>query len=163
MSTLYEINREIVEVIANAVDPETGEITGDLSSLETLEMARDEKIENTGLYIKNLAADIEQLKNEENALKQRRQIKEHRIDRLKQYVSYSLQNAGHKKFETPRLSLSFRKTTAVDIDDMDKLPEEYRRTKTEIRADKTAISKAIKNGVEVDGARLVERLSLQIK
>ena len=163
MSTLYEINREIEEVIANAVDPETGEITGDLSSLETLEMARDEKIENTGLYIKNLAADIEQLKNEENALKQRRQIKEHRIDRLKQYVSYSLQNAGQKKFETPRLSLSFRKTTAVDIDDMDKLPEEYRRTKTEIRADKTAISKAIKNGVEVDGARLVERLSLQIK
>lgn len=163
MSTLYEINKVIENIIANAVDPETGEIIGDLSMLDELEMARDEKIENTGLYIKNLNADIEQLRAEECALQQRRKSKENRVKSLKNYMTYSLQQAGQNKFETPRLALSFRKSSAVEVEDVEKLPKEYKKIKTEISPDKTAIGKALKAGEEIAGAILVERLSLQVK
>ena len=52
MSSLYEIN----EAILSCIDLESGEII-DEAALEALQMQRDEKIENVGLWIKNLVAE----------------------------------------------------------------------------------------------------------
>ena len=64
--TLYEIDAEIMEIIENAVDPETGEIIDEVAmkSLGDLDIAREKKIENMLLMVKNLESDAEQLKAE---------------------------------------------------------------------------------------------------
>lgn len=158
--TLYEIDQKIEAAIMNAVNEETGEITEDFALLDELQLEREQKIENGGLYIKNLTAEIESLKAEEKALCERRKSKEKRAEWLKGYLTYSLDGA---KFETPKLALSFRKSVVVDVADVDKLPEEFKRVKTTVDADKTALKEALKAGALIDGATLVEKQNLQIK
>lgn len=166
--TLYEIDKAILEAIEQAinfVDEETGEISNvDLSAtLEALQTARDEKLENVGLYIKNLAAEADLIKAEEAALRDRRQAKERKAERLKTYLTASLLNSEQSKFETPRLALSFRKSVAVEITNEAALPAAYVKTQTVTTPDKNAIKAAIKSGKKVTGATLTERKALQIK
>ena len=59
------------------------------------------------------------------------------------------------------VAVSYRKSTAVEITDLDALPFAY--TVTEIKPDKERIAAALKNGETVPGAELVERNNIQIK
>ncbi len=168
MATLYQIDKAIQEALeialAENIDPETGEIiSGDFTQLEQLAFAREEKLENTGAYIKNLLADIAAIKTEEDALKRRRQAKEKEIERLKGYIALSMTNAGQDKFESPKVMFSFRKSKAVNVLDLEAVPAEFIKIKTEKSADKTAIGKLLKAGQEVAGCELQENKSLQIK
>lgn len=55
--TLYEIDAAIMTAIAHGTDPETGEINN-LDELMSLQMERDQKIENIACLIKNLKDDV---------------------------------------------------------------------------------------------------------
>ena len=65
-------------------------------------------------------------------------------------------------FKTARVALSFRKSSEVQIDDIEELSDEYLRYKAP-EPDKAAIKAAINEGKEVAGARLVSKANLQIK
>ena len=67
------------------------------------------------------------------------------------------------KMETPRMKLSYRKSDSVDVYDIDSLPKEYIKEKVEVSADKTALKKDIKNGKEINGAKIVTNLNMQVK
>lgn len=165
MATLYELDRAVWEVLEHDMvfDEETGEIVWDESNLDQLVAELDTKRENVGLFIKNLTAEVEMFKAEEKNLKERRQAKEKKIERLKDYLTRSMELTGDKLLETPRVKLSFRKSTSVVVEDLDKLPEEYVKVKTEKSADKTALKKAIQGGAEIVGAEIKETQNLQIK
>jgi seryl-tRNA synthetase len=151
---LYEIN----EAIMDCVDEETGEII-DTEKLEELQLARDEKIEGIGCYIKNLLSDAEQLKVEKDKLAERQKSCENKAKRLKEYLETFLSG---EKFKSPKLAISYRKTESVDVPDWRMIPEEYLRTK-DPEPDKTAIKKAIKAGEEIPGCGLVVKQSMMIK
>lgn len=155
MSSLYEINQEIL----NCVDLETGEII-DEQAFEALQMERNEKLENIALWVKNLTSEAEALKAEEKAFYDRRKAAEKKAESLKRYLAQQLKG---QKFTTTRTSVSFRKSSSVEVLDIDKLPTEYRKEVHTFVADKTEISKALKAGQEVDGAVLVQSINLQIK
>ena len=76
-----------------------------------------------------------------------------------------MEATGIEKISGPGVELSFRKSSAVVVDGTDLIPAEYMRTKPapEPEPDKKAIADAIKAGVEVPGAHLEQRRSLQIK
>ena len=156
--TLYEIDRAIEEAILNATDKDTGELIGDLDLLDELRIERDIKIENIGLYIKNLVSEAERIKEEEMALHERRKVKENKAERLKKYLSDALDG---NKFETAKIAMSFRRSTSVDIEDTDKLPKEL--CSVTITPDKAAIKTALLSGAQIEGARLIEKQNLQIK
>lgn len=160
--TLYEIDRTIMEVVNNgfAFDEETGEITFDTSNLESLQLERDTKVENIACWIKNLKADIDGLKEEEKALKERRTAKENKIENLEKYLMFALNG---EKFETARVAISYRKSQVVEIADGVSLPEEYTRTKTTVEPDKTALKNALKGGAVIEGVELVEKNNIAIK
>lgn len=151
---LYEIDREIL----GCVDQETGEIV-DIEKLSRLQMERDLKIENISCWIKNLVSDAEQLKNEEDKLKERRKSAENKADNLKRYLKAFLNG---EKFKTARVSVSYRKTSSVEVSDMSILPEKYKKysdpepIKSDIKAD-------IKAGKKVPGVSIVEGQSMIIK
>lgn len=166
MSTLYEIDRNLYELLENemVVDEETGEILFEESDIDNLLLTRDQKLENTACYIKNLMSDINDLKTEEKALNERRKAKEKKVERLKSYLSNSMLMFGDKKFETAKVVLSFRKSKQVEIADGAKIPQEYMTVKVEENPNKTKLKDAIlKQGVVIDGVQVVEKENLQLK
>lgn len=162
--TLYEIDKNI-ENLVNAVDPDTGEITVDNDALDALLMERDAKIENIACYIKNLVAEAKAIKEEETALSARRKTTEKKAERLKDYLTYALQG---EKFQTAKCAVSFRKSSAVEVDDcfiewaQTSGNEELLRYK-DPEVNKTAVKERLTGGEELEFARLVQNTSISIK
>lgn len=155
--TLYEINEQIQKAIELGFDPDTGEIL-DASALEQLQMDRDEKIENICLYIKDLVAESKALADEAKALSERKERSARKAESLKNYLQAML---GGQKWKSSKAAVSYRKTQAVVIDDINALKPEFMRVKTE--PDKTAIKDVLKAGAAVAGAHLEDRQSMSIK
>ena len=92
--SIYDINKAIVAL----VDMETGEVS-DEQALDALQMARDEKIENIGCYLKDTLAEAKAIKEEEDNLAARRKAVENRAERLKNLLAYALRG---EKWNSPR-------------------------------------------------------------
>lgn len=165
MATLYEIDKAILSVIEMGyqVDMDTGEILFDCDDLESLQAAKDKKLEGCACYVKNLQADVEALKAEEKALADRRKQKENRIGHMKRYIAASMKIDDLTTFETPKCKLSFRKSTALEITNESQIPQSYFNEIIIYRPDKAKIKDAIKLGAIVPGCQLVQRSNLQLK
>ena len=166
---LYDIENGIIELLERGFNDacvnEDGEIDFELAQqfLEELEGEREEKIESIALYIKELYHEADAIAQEELKLKKRRQAKEKKAERLEEYLKSSLLGFGSKKFETPRVVLSFRSSKSVVITDESKLDKKYMKAKVVVTVDKTAIKDALDKGEVVEGAAIEEKQNLQIK
>ena len=179
MANLYEIDYQLRVLEDYMCDPDTGELLDEDSfnaKFDEIQMALSEKIENSMCFYKNLQADIEAFKAEEKNLAQRRKVKENLAERIKNridnYIRMKYTNEdgvvdtdslNKFKMETPRMKLSYRKSDSVDVYDIDSLPKEYIKEKVEVSADKTALKKDIKSGKEINGAKIVTNLNMQVK
>lgn len=174
MASLYEIDERLVTLIEEQFDTEDGTIYENAEELakkiDEVAMNLDTKIENIGLYIKNLNAEVEMIKHEEDNLARRRKASERKIAGLTNYLNGYLaacypneDDRGKWKLKTPRVVLGYRKSTKVEITDLEKLDKKYLNITTTIDPDKKAIGQAIKNGEEVNGAILKQNLNLSVK
>lgn len=169
MSSLYELDSDLMEMLEQGfnekcIDLETGEIDDKKVQeyLDSLPIERDKKLEAYGCYIKNLLAESESLKEEENNLKKRREQKERKIEYLKNNITQSLQAFNESKKEFTRCIFSFRKSEVVEIEENANLPIEYLSIKQTVMPDKKALKQALKDGKIIDGASLVNKQNLQI-
>jgi len=164
---LYDIDSSMLAVIDGGLvfDEETGEVLWDEESFAELEGERNAKLEACALYIKDLCADVDALKAEEKRLAERRKAAEKRAERLKRYVADSMCLFGDKKLETTRACMTLRHSEAVEVDEdmVAFLPREFVTAKVSLNPNKAALRKALKDGEEVDGARIVSRTSLVVK
>lgn len=165
MPSLYEIDRAISDVIETGyhVDEDTGEVLFDSSDLDALGVALSEKLDACGRYIKNQRALAESIKLEERALAERRKEIEHRIDSMDGYVLSTVNKLEGKRFESPAVRFTTRRSTATVIDDDSQIPDEYKDFVTTAKVDRKALGQALKRGDRIPGARLEERLNLQVK
>ena len=174
MANLYDISDKLETLITEAFDIDTGELYETQEELDkaidACELDLDTKIENIGCFIKNLEADVEALKKEENNLKARRISTENKIESLKRYLNGYLtacypndSDRAKWRFKTPRVILGYRRSSSVEVPDIEKLDKNFIKIKTEVSADKTAIKNAIKDGQEVTGAFIKENINLSIK
>ena len=152
--TLYEIDSEIMDCI----DTETGEII-DHDALDALNMARDQKIRNIALWIKDLKSESEALKAEKMEFARRQSVAESKMESLKKYLYSAL---GGQKIKETEYTISYRKSQAVEITDIDALPIEYLVIQ-EPAVNKQMISENLKKGTVVPGAQLVEHESIIIR
>ena len=157
--TLYEIDQNIMALI-----DEDGMIT-DTEAFDALQMSRTEKIEGIACWIKNLKSDAAAIKAEEDVLAERRRTIENKIKSLSEFLSNTL--AG-QKFSTPRVSVSYRTSKALEIADNDTFvawASMFNPSLLRIKRDpdKKAITDAINGGMDVPGAQIVERKSMQVK
>lgn len=161
MRPLYEIESDINQILEQAIDPDTGEIIDEskLEELNTLDIEKKDKLEAVGLYYKNTMAEAEMIANEKKKLDARQKAAEKKAEGLKNYLAKALHG---EKFKTAKISVSFRKSTKVEIDDLNKLPMEYLKFK-DPEPNKTEIGKALKAGAAVPGVELVENVSTIIK
>lgn len=149
--TIWEIEDEIL----NCIDTETGEIL-DEEKIESLEMARNTKIENTALWYKNLKAEAKALREESQALAKRARTNENLMESLENYLKYVLDG---EKFSTSKVKIYYRRSEAVEVDDVSKLEQRFLKY-AEPTANKTEIKRAIEKGEQVDGARIVSRQNM---
>ena len=158
MANLYQIRAEI-ENFTPEVDEETGEFLN-AEEWDNLNLSYEEKIENTACYIKNLRSDISALEAEIKALKERVAAKEKKAAGLEKMLADHLSG---QKFESARCMVSFRKSTSVEVEDVGLLPEHLLTVKTKVDPNKTAIAKLLKEGREIAGCSLVEKMNMNIK
>ena len=155
MANLYEIDQGILECL----DLETGEVI-DPERLESLQMARDQKIENVACWIKNLLSDAEAIKAEKEALAKRQVAALAKAEQLKEWLAEAL---GGQKFSSAKCAVSFRRSETVEVADIALIPAELLRVKTTVEPNKTAIKALLKEGQEVVGCCLVENQNINIK
>lgn len=159
---LYEIDQAMKVLI----DPETGELL-DESAYISLAMNREKKIENTALYIKNLTAEANAIKDELDALQERKKSAENKAKRLREYLLHALDG---EKFSTARCAVSYRTSKALEVDDVSVAADwlenngyKYLVTYGAPSLDKRAVTDLIKQGQEVPGVELVARKSIQVR
>lgn len=156
---LFQIDQNLLSLI----DEETGEIM-DFEAFEALQMARETKIENTALLIKNLRAEASAIREEEKALAVRRKAAENHLERLRTYLQTFL--CG-EKWTSPKASVSYRKSNAVEVDDgflewaKENAPGLLNYKEPEVS--KSAVKEYISAGNELTLARIVETQSIQIR
>ena len=160
---LYEINAQLERLLdigdGRMVDEETGELF-DQEALEALEIEREEKIDGCLFFIKNCKADAKKLDEEIKRLQAKKQALENKAERTKDYVANCLKG---EKFKSIFNSAWYTKTTKVEVDEekIEKLPSQY--LKTTISVNKAELKKALQAGELIDGAMLVESMSLTLK
>ena len=161
--TLYGITAELNGILAQ-LEELGGEITPEIEqALAINEEQFVAKAEDYGHAILNLKGMAAAAKAEKERLAGLQKFYENTQKRLADALSTAMQVFGHDKVENATMRLSLRHTTATEVDDLDAIPSEFKTTKVEVVADKTAIKKAIQQGEDVPGAHLVENVSLQIK
>lgn len=158
--SIYDIDSAITALIDN----ETGEVT-DEEAFDALQMERDVKVENIGLYIKDLTAEAKAIKEEEASLAARRKAVENKAERLKHLLDYALNG---DKFSTPRLKVSYRKSSTVELSagftEWAEINADDLLTYSEPKPNKTAIKAAIKDGrVPGDMATIETHENISIK
>lgn len=156
---IYEIDNAMFSLI----DEETGEIK-DYEAFEELQMQREEKIENTALWYKNLIAESKAIREEEKALAERRKSLENKAENLKNFINRTLDG---NKFSTSKVAISYRKSTAVEVDDefIDYAMKNNNDLLTFKRPEpnKTVIKGMLQGGFDIPHAELVERNNMSIK
>lgn len=160
--SLYEIDH----ALETLVDEETGEIK-DFDAFESLQMERDKKIESVACWTKNLDAEANAIRTEEKALAERRQSLEKKRERLLEYLDKALDG---NPFKSAKCAVSFRKSTRVEITNMEELVHwcvtnghdglvQYSAPSVA----KSDISAILKTGVSVDGAELATSMNVGVK
>ena len=163
MAKIYELNQQIAACIRfdddHVVNTEDGEIL-DLEQFEALQMERDAKVENLACYIKNKRADAEAIYAEIDNLSKRAAALKKEAARCEAHLAGVLYG---ENFDSPRCKISWRKSEVCNVLSLDEIPEEFKRTKVTVDADRTAIKKAIKAGTVVPGAEIIQKLNMTLK
>ena len=167
MATLYEIDSQIKTLLDNSfrtetgeyVDRETGEVF-DAEALDALQVSRKEKIEGIGRFILNLESDAAQHYAEGDRQYEKGDAKKRKAERLRAYL------AEHMRGETYHgdvFDIGWTRSQYVEIENVDAIPDMYKRTVTKTEPDKRAIKAAYQNGKTIPGASLQVRESLKVK
>ena len=169
---LYEVNQEIENLLeALAPDPETGEIPANedeiIAQINTLAMKREDIL----AYLAKLALDekasVQAMKNEEKRLHDRRQIMEHRQERL---ISILDRECGGQKTDLGVATLCYRKNTSVEITDKNAAltwlqqtghDDCYRIPEPEIS--KLYVGKLLDAGEQINGVKRVTNTSCYLR
>jgi hypothetical protein len=164
---LYELTNDYLALL-NAIDNDEIPEEAIEDTLEAITGEIEIKADNIACLLKNLDAECKAIKAEEERLAERRKAKEKSHERIKRYLSETLQRAGLDKIETARNRITFRKSEVVEIDEAAfiswaRLHRDDLLTYAEPKANKTEIKKVLKDGIEIVGAELRVNQNIQIK
>jgi hypothetical protein len=135
------------------------------TELEALQKDKVLKIRNIGLYVKNNAALVDALKEEEKKLRERRQRAEAKIDWLKKYLTVHMEG---EKLETPTLRICWRKSKSIETNEDFDILRFANDNPTYVKSVFTLRKKELKDlmeetGLSFKGIELKEKQNIIIK
>ena len=168
--TLYDIDAQIAALEDAAeddmlIDAETGELISVSQALDALRMEREAKLENVACWVKNLSAEADAIREEENRLVKRRKAAETKAANLKSWLLAAMtrEDGTTDKLKTGRVSISVKRNPPSTVVDDELLPSTYKVAKITYQANKELIKRELLAGGEVPGAHLEYGRSVVIK
>ena len=168
--TLYDIDAQIAALDGAAeddmlIDAETGELISVSQALDALRMEREAKLENVACWVKNLSAEADAIREEENRLIKRRKAAETKAANLKAWLLAAMtsEDGTTDKLKTGRVSISVKRNPPSTVVDDELLPSTYKVAKITYQANKELIKRELLAGGEVPGAHLEYGRSVIIK
>tara|TARA_R110000751_G_scaffold34508_3_gene85377 strand:+ start:587 stop:1081 length:495 start_codon:yes stop_codon:yes gene_type:complete len=164
MTALYELTNEFRKVAyeLDSMDDLHPQIL--LDTLEAYRQPVENKVVQIAKYIKNIDADIQAYKTEEERLAKKRKSLQNKMDGIKQYAIHHMKAANILITDSGILTVKVGLAPpSTIIDSIANLPEKYKSTKELIHVDKNLIKQDIKKGLQIAGAHLEQKDILQIK
>jgi hypothetical protein len=161
---LFRVSDEIEHILAQEVDPETGEITeATLELLDQLEGARDAIALDVAAYAKGERAEAEKIHRVAHELSTRAEVHERRAERLIEYIGRIVGKGA--KLEDERVTIGWHKGTFIEILDEKLLPPAFWRQPATPppQPDKKAIAAELVLGRPVPGAVRKSSHTIQVK
>ncbi len=156
--TLYNISQELTYVAdlmdRDVLSPEEEKELTDILT-QKLQKSGEEIIQ----FYKSNQAYTESLKNEIKDLQDRKKKAENREAMIRERLTENMKRIGLPRLDTTIGSIVIpnRVDLSVEVIDLDKVPEQYIKVKTEKTVDKTAIKKWFKDtGEIIEGTKIVE-------
>lgn len=134
-------------------------------TLESMSGELDEKAQCIAMTARMFDANAANIKQWAKDATERAKAIEARAESMRAYLAKWLADAGIERVEGPGVVISWRKSSAVVVDEPALIPQEFWRVPEPPppAPDKFAIAAAIKSGVEVPGAHVEQRRNLQVK
>jgi hypothetical protein len=159
---LFEISSLLRDSLAAAdefINQETGEIPADWADfLDAVQMERDEKVLAVAAVIREKLAYAGTVKAEIDRLNKLLKPATTTAERLKSWLIATVHEG--EKLKDSRVSISWRKSEAVVIDDESKLPDACFKIYREVS--KTQVKEALAAGMEI-AAHIEQKQNIQIK
>lgn len=160
MATLYELTGQYLDIYNLEIDDET--------KLDTIEsLGLDEEIEvkaeNYAKLIRNLEADKQIYKEEEQRFKEKKERTDKKIERLKRDLQASMEITGKTKIKCELFTISVQNSKASVVVDEKALLKKYWTKKVTEAPNKKKLYELLSAGEKIKGATLQENRSLRIK
>jgi len=158
---LYELTNEYKELMNLDDIPEDALA----DTLEAIEGEISVKAKNIAFMLENWNADVVALKHHRDAISKRIKVIENRQAALRDYLRSNMERCEIKKIQCQYFDITLcNGRDILVIDDEKKIPSTFVEMKVIHEIDKTGITKKLKEGEQVDGARLEKsKSSIRIK
>jgi len=165
MSRLYEITGQFKELAALADTADEDLSVAIRDTMQAIEAEFNDKALAVSHVVLNLDADVLAIEDEIKRLSERKRMVTNRQKQITEYLRENMEAANISKISCPLFTITLAKGREVAVvDDDDLLPDEMVRVTTDVAADKPAILKALKLGIDVPGARIERgKSSIRIK
>lgn len=169
--TLYELTEEFLRLQQWLEEEDTEEDQALTDTLEMISKDFEDKADSYGCVVKNLEADIAEIKAQEDILmdevkrlKAKRAGIEKNTDRMKEALRKALELTGKKNLKTEKFTFGTRSASSVVIDakNIFDIPDDYLRYK-DPEPDKTAIKDFLKNNPDCEWAHMETKVSLNLR
>ncbi len=154
MASIYELTGDMLELQNMLDDPECE--VSDECLVDTFESLEGEYSDKLNAYCRLMTINnnvVDGLSEEIKRLQSKKKALENQNKRLKKTVVTSLVGLGYNKYDTGTYKFNrFRKS----LDVIGNVPDEYKKIQESKVPDKTAIKKAIEDGVPLCFARLID-------
>ena len=158
---LYEIDGNI-RALWDRIVAQDGELTQeDIQELESLEVAKDEKIKAYGVIIREMIGEITRINEETARLKKMEKTLNNKVEWLTSNLSRFMHDNQMSEYKSLEVNISFRTSKSLYIEENTKLAKKWLKVKTEI--DRQAIKDFINAGGKVKGCSIVTNSNIQIK
>lgn len=161
MATLFNITAE-QRRINDALMESGGELTPELEEALIINAENFAvKVEGYATSIHQFEAFAEAADAEIKRLTALKKSAQGAVKRLKDNLAYGMEVMGYDKVDMGLHKLSFRTSTAVNITDEVRIPNQYIKVETKI--DKESLKRDLKAGLVIEGAELITNKSIQIR
>lgn len=162
--TLYQAAAEVRELLDH-IDPETGELPAEYEQARAVVATKARAV---AAYVIESGKQADMVEEAGKELIERAKAQRKRIDWLRSYLAQHMAACGITEIKDERGTFTAKlypgRDKSVEVFDANQLPGDYmREIPARYEPDKMLIKKAIGDGFDVPGARLVAKDRLEIK
>ena len=157
MTQLYQIAAQYNAIQELADSDDENMLVAIADTMEGIQAEFQEKAVALVSMAFNIESDIDAIDAEIKRLNEKKKTIQAKSEWMRDYLKRNMEATGINKISCPLFSITLSAASKqVEITDEAALPDDYVRVKTTVAPDKVAIAKALKDGVDVPGAVLVD-------